>query len=120
MEKKDNPKAITLDAKGKILGRLATQAAFYLQGKHLPRYEPHKDIEQVVRITNISDIKVTGNKEEKKMYYRHSGYPGGLRERTYKEQFERDPKEIMRRAVFGMLPKNRLRSNRMTRLNLEV
>ncbi len=111
---------IELDAKDKILGRLATQVAFYLQGKHLPDYEPYKDTEQFVVVRNVISIKVTGKKETQKMYYRHSGYPGGLRSRSYKEQFDRDPREIIRKAVYGMLPGNRLRSKRMNRLEIIV
>ena len=120
MENKKDIKKIELDAKDKILGRLATQVAFYLQGKHLPEYEPHKDIEQFVVVKNVGGIRVTGKKETQKMYHRHSGYPGGLRSRSYEEQFKRDPKEIIRKAVYGMLPSNRLRSPRMNRLEIIV
>ena len=119
MEKKEIKK-IELDAEGKILGRIATQIAFYLQGKHIPDYEPHKDTEQFVVVKNVGSIKVTGKKESQKMYYRHTGYPGGLRERSYEDQFKRDPKEIIRRAVHGMLPDNRFRSRRMNRLEIIV
>ena len=111
---------ITLDAGGKVLGRLATQAAFYLQGKHLPEYEPHHDIEQSLTITNIGSIVVTGKKATQKMYHHHSGYPGGLRSRSYEEQFKRDPTEIMRKAIYGMLPSNKLRSRRMNRVTFIV
>ncbi|MYE38451.1 MAG: 50S ribosomal protein L13 [Candidatus Spechtbacteria bacterium SB0662_bin_43] len=111
---------ITLDAKGKVLGRLATQAAFYLQGKHLPEYEPHHDIQQPVTITNIGSIVVTGKKATQKMYYHYSGYPGGLRSRSYEDQFQRDPTEVVRKAIYGMLPSNKLRSRRMSRVTFEV
>jgi len=111
--------AITLDAKGKVLGRIATEAATYLQGKHLPGYAPYKDTPQSVIITNISKIIVTGNKEKQKIYYRHSGYAGGLYERTYAEQFAISPTEVVRMAVYGMLPSNRLRTPRMNRLILQ-
>lgn len=111
--------AITLDAKGKVLGRIATEAASYLQGKHLPSYAPNIDTPQPVVITNISKIIVTGKKEKQKVYYRHSGYVGGLYERTYEEQFALNPTEVVRMAVYGMLPSNRLRTPRMNRLTLE-
>lgn len=119
MDKKE-VKKIEIDANEQILGRLATQVAFYLQGKHKAEYEPHKDIEQFVTVKNIGSIRVTGKKETQKMYHRHSGYPGGLRSRSYEEQFKRDPKEIIRKAVYGMLPTNRLRSRRMNRLEIIV
>lgn len=110
---------ITLDAKGEVLGRLATQAAFFLQGKHRPDYQPNRDVAQEVIITNIAKVKVTGKKATDKVYYRHSGYMGGLYERTYEEQFELSPTEVVRKAVYGMLPDNRLRRDRMNRLKLE-
>jgi large subunit ribosomal protein L13 len=111
--------AITIDAKGKVLGRVATEAASYLQGKHLPSYAPNIDTPQTVIITNISKIIVTGNKEKQKVYYRHSGYAGGLYERTYEEQFAISPTEVVRMAVYGMVPSNRLRTPRMNRLILQ-
>ena len=122
MNKKDTNtlQSITLDAKGKVLGRLATQAAFFLQGKHLPEYEPHHDIQQSVTITNISSIVVTGKKATQKMYHHYSGYPGGLRSRSYEDQFQRDPTEVVRKAIYGMLPNNKLRSRRMNRITFVV
>ena len=109
-------KPIELDAKGRVLGRLATEIAHYLQGKHFAEYAPHKDIAQEIIITNHKEIVVTGKKAQQKIYYKHSGYPGGLHERSYEEQFKRDATQIIRRAVYGMLPSNRLRSLRMNRI----
>jgi large subunit ribosomal protein L13 len=110
---------IELDAQGQILGRLATQVALYLQGKHRVDYAPHKDFEQFVNVSNVKKITVTGKKAEQKIYWRHSGYPGGIRGRTYEEQFARDPSWVLRHAVAGMLPKNRLQARRLKRLIIE-
>lgn len=107
---------IKIDAKDKVLGRLATQIATYLQCKHRADYAPHKDIPVEVIVENVGSIVVTGNKATQKTYYRHSGYPGGLYERTYEEQFNIDPTQVLRRAVWGMLPNNKLRSKRIKRL----
>lgn len=110
------PKTITLDAQDKILGRLATEIAIYLQGKHLASYAPHIDFPQKVRVSNIGGIKVTGKKEEQKMYWHHSGYPGGIYGRKYKDVFAKNPSRVLYSAVKGMLPKNRLQSPRLRRL----
>lgn len=107
-----------LDAKGQVLGRLATQAARLLIGKHKRNYAPHLDMGDYVIVTNASDIEVTGRKEEQKTYFRHSGYPGGARTLTFKELKERSPKKVIELAVKGMLPKNRLRDKRMGRLKV--
>lgn len=113
-------KPITINAKDQVLGRIATQVAFYVQGKHLVDYAPHKDIPQEIIINNIKNIIVTGKKQQQKIYYRHSGYPGGLYERTYEEQFKRDPTQVVRKAVYGMLPSNKLRSKRMNRITFNI
>lgn len=97
-----------IDAAGKPLGRVATLAATYLRGKHKPTYTPHVDCGDNIIIINVEKVVLTGNKEEKKIYYNHSMYQGGLRERTAKEMRERYPEEMMERAVKGMLPHNRL------------
>ena len=95
-------------AAGKPLGRVATLAATYLRGKHKPTYTPHIDCGDNIIIINVEKVVLTGNKEDKKIYYNHSMYQGGLRERTAKEMRERYPEEMMERAVKGMLPHNRL------------
>jgi len=106
------------DAKGQILGRLATDIAQKLIGKNKPTYTPHIDGGDFVVVINASEIAVTGNKEEDKMYYRHSGYPGGLKEKSLGELKKTYPTRIIEKAVFNMLPKNKLRSGRMNRLKV--
>ena len=110
MQKKETVerKWYVIDAEGKSLGRVASLAATYLRGKNKPTYTPHIDCGDNVIIINAEKVKLTGNKEEKKIYYNHSMYQGGLRERTAKEMRERYPEEMVERAVKGMLPHNRL------------
>jgi large subunit ribosomal protein L13 len=107
-----------VDAEGKTLGRLATQIADTLRGKHKPQYTPHVDTGDFVVVVNAEKIQVTGSKLDQKRYYRHSGYPGGLRSRTLREQLERRPTEVLRVAVKGMLPKNRLARQQITKLKI--
>ena len=107
-----------VDAQGKPLGRLATQIADRLRGKGKPQFTPHVDTGDFVVVVNAEKIAVTGNKLDDKMYYRHSGYPGGLRERTLREQLERQPTEVLRKAVKGMLPRNRLGRAQLTKLKI--
>ena len=97
-----------VDADGQTLGRLATQIAETLRGKRKPEYTPHVDTGDFVVVVNAEKIAVTGKKLDEKLYHRHSGYPGGLRTRTLREQLERRPTEVIRKAVKGMLPRNRL------------
>jgi len=111
-------KTYTIDATEKVLGRLAVEIAILLRGKDKPDYAPYLDMGQEVVVVNTSRIKVTGKKAESKKYYRHSGYPGGIKEITYKRLFARDPNEILRKAVYGMLPRNKLRAKMMKRLKL--
>ena len=99
---------VCFDATGKTLGRLATQVATVLRGKNKPTYTPHVDCGDYVIVVNADKVVLTGNKLEDKKYYNHSGYPGGLRERTAKEMIEKYPEEMVERAVKGMLPHNRL------------
>jgi large subunit ribosomal protein L13 len=107
-----------VDAEGKTLGRLATQIADRLRGKGKPQYTPHIDTGDFVVVVNADKIAVTGNKLDSKMYYRHSGYPGGLRVRPLREQLERRPTEVLRKAVKGMLPRNRLAREQLTKLKI--
>jgi large subunit ribosomal protein L13 len=109
---------LIVDAEGKTLGRLATQIAERLRGKNKPQFAPHVDIGDFVVVVNAEKIAVTGKKLEQKIYYRHSGYPGGLRERTLKEQLNRQPTEVLRKAVKGMLPRNRLGRQQLTKLKI--
>ena len=97
-----------IDAKDMPLGRVASKAATMLRGKHKATYTPHVDCGDNIIIINASEVLLTGNKLDDKMYYNHSGYPGGLRERTAREMKENYPIEMMERAVKGMLPKGRL------------
>ncbi len=97
-----------VDAEGQVLGRLATQIASRLRGKHKPIFTPNVDTGDFVVVINAEKVKFTGNKLEQKVYYRHSNYPGGLKAETARERLEKKPEEIMRAAVWGMLPKNRL------------
>ncbi len=106
----------TIDASGKTAGRLATRIAMILQGKHRPEYEPQWDLGDAVEVQNAKEMCFTGNKLTDKEYKRHSGHPGGLKRETVREVFEKDPGEVLRRAVLRMLPKNRLRTERMKRL----
>ena len=97
-----------IDATDRPLGRLASQVARLLMGKHKPMYAQHMDTGDYVVVLNAARVRVTGKKAEQKLYYRHSGYPGGLRTSTYKELFERKPALVIEHAVKGMLPHNRL------------
>ena len=110
MQKKENVerKWYVIDADGLTLGRLATKAAHVLRGKHKVTYTPYVDCGDYVIVINASKVVLTGNKLNDKMYYNHSGYPGGLRERNAKVMIERYPEEMMERAIKGMLPHNRL------------
>jgi len=97
-----------IDATGMTLGRLATQIATVLKGKHKPIYSPHMDTGDFVVVVNAHKVRVTGRKMDQKIYYRHSGYPGGLKEISLRDQLDRHPDRVIRFAVRGMLPKNRL------------
>ena len=110
MQKKENieRKWYVIDAEGLNLGRVATKAATVLRGKHKPTFTPHVDCGDYVIIINAEKVNLTGNKLNDKMYYNHSGFPGGLRERNAKTMIENYPEEMMERAVKGMLPHNRL------------
>jgi large subunit ribosomal protein L13 len=107
-----------VDAEGQTLGRLATRIADTLRGKRKPEYTPHIDTGDFVIVVNAEKIAVTGKKLDDKIYYRHSGYPGGLRQRTLGEQLARRPTEVIRKAVKGMLPRNRLARQQLTKLKV--
>src|SRR3954454_12167853 len=107
-----------VDADGQTLGRLATLIADTLRGKRKPVYTPHVDTGDFVIVVNAEKIAVTGNKLDQKMYYRHSGYPGGLKSRSLREQLDRRPTEVIRSAVKGMLPKNKLARQQITKLKI--
>jgi large subunit ribosomal protein L13 len=107
-----------VDAEGKTLGRLATQIADTLRGKRKPEYTPHVDTGDFVIVVNAAKVEVTGNKRADKVYYRHTGYPGGIRSRTLAEMLQRQPEEVIRKAVKGMLPRNRLARRQLTKLKI--
>src|ERR671937_1820229 len=107
-----------VDAQGKTLGRLATAIAETLRGKRKPQYTPHVDTGDFVVVVNAEKVAVTGKKLDDKIYYRHSGYPGGLKQRTLREELDRRPTEVIRKAVRGMLPRNRLGRAQLRKLKV--
>ncbi len=107
-----------IDADGRILGRLATQVANLLRGKNKPQYVDFMDTGDFVVVVNAEKIKVTGKKLDQKKYYSHTGYPGGIKEKTLRELMDKKPEEVIRKAVWGMLPKNKL--NRAIHKKLKV
>jgi large subunit ribosomal protein L13 len=109
---------VLVDASDKTLGRLATRIADTLRGKLKPEYTPHIDTGDFVVVVNAEKIAVSGNKREQKLYHRHSGYPGGLRTRTLEQMLERRPEEVIRLAVKGMLPRNRLGRQQLRKLKV--
>ncbi len=109
----------TIDATEKPLGKLATEVAILLRGKNKPTFEPYKDEGAFVIVKNFKKVKLTGKKKEKKVYYRHTGYLGGLKITPFKKLFEKDPHEVLKKAVWGMLPKNKLRKEQIKRLKTE-
>lgn len=109
----------TIDATGMILGRLATKIAVFLRGKHRPSFRPNLDEGDIVMVKNVDKIKVSGRKMEQKKYYRHTGYPGGLKEKPLGKAFAESPAEVLRKTVFGMLPKNKLRAEQIKRLKFQ-
>lgn len=113
-----NREWFVVDATDKILGRLATQIAHRLRGKHKPEFAPHVDNGDFIVVINCDKIKVTGNKLEQKKYYNHSGYVGGLRETTLEKMLARKPEEVLLKAVRGMLPRNRLGRAMLTKLKV--
>ena len=106
------------DAKGKVLGRLATEISTILMGKNKVSYAPHIDGGDFVVLINTDKIEVTGNKGDDKIYHRFSGYPGGIHSIAFKDQLKKDSRKIIYQALYGMLPKNKLRDRMLTRLHL--
>src|SRR3954469_943313 len=109
---------LVVDATDKTLGRLATQIADALRGKRKPEYTPHCDVGDFVVVVNAEKVAVTGKKREDKRYYRHSGYPGGLRSRSFEEMIERRPEEVLRRAGEGVLPRTRVGRAQLRKLKI--
>lgn len=108
----------TIDAEGQVLGRLSSKIVTLLMGKNKPTYAPHLDMGDRVVVVNAKKVKLTGKKSENKVYYSHSGYPGGFKEVSIKKLFASHPERIIEKAVKGMLPQNRLQDNRMNRLKI--
>ena len=108
----------TIDATGKVLGRLASEIAVLLRGKNKPDFLPSRDMGDFVVVKNVAKIKITGKKFDKKIYYHHTGYLGGLKKASFKELFRKDPAKVFKKAVFGMLPKNKLRDKQIKRLKI--
>lgn len=109
---------LLIDADDKVLGRLATQIATLLRGKHKPTYTPSMDGGDYVIVVNVEKIKIMGKKADQKIYYRHSGYPGGIKGVPYKMMLAKHPDRILRAAVKGMLPKNRMGRHLLGKLRL--
>jgi large subunit ribosomal protein L13 len=109
-----------IDVKDAVLGRVSPKIALLLRGKHKPYFIPHLDCGDYVVVVNAAQVAVTGKKEKQKKYRRYSGYPSGLKERTLRQVRERRPEELIRRAVSGMLPKNKLRDQWLSRLYVSV
>ncbi|HEU5363023.1 MAG TPA: 50S ribosomal protein L13 [Gaiellaceae bacterium] len=109
---------VLVDAEGKTLGRIATVIADRLRGKNKAVFTPHVDTGDFVVVVNAEKIAVTGKKLDEKMYHRHSGYPGGLRSRSLRDQLERQPTEVLRAAVKGMLPRTKLGRSQLTKLKI--
>lgn len=109
-----------IDASNKPLGRLASEVALILRGKNKADFERHIDAGDFVEVFNFNSIKITGDKKEKKMYYNHSGYPGGIKEINLKDLWTKNPQEILKKAVYGMLPKNKLRPKMFKRLIIKM
>jgi large subunit ribosomal protein L13 len=99
---------VVVDAQGKVLGRLATQIASRLRGKHKPEYTPHVDTGDFVVVVNVSKLRVTGRKSERKIYYRHTGFPGGIKQTNFAKLHATKPERVLQKAVKGMLPKGPL------------
>jgi len=117
-EARDSRKWWVVDAKGQPLGRLASKIATVLRGKHKPTFTPHVDTGDFVIVINAGKVKLTGSKSDQKMYYRHSGYPGGLREEVFSQVIRRKPALPIQQAVRGMLPKNVLGRQMLRKLRI--
>jgi len=111
-------KWFVVDAENKVLGRLASEIATRLRGKHKPNFSPHMDVGDFIVVVNADKVKLTGNKLDNKVYYRHSGYIGGIKERTAREVLEKKPTELLKMAVKGMLSKNSLGRKQLKKLKI--
>lgn len=107
-----------IDLTGKILGRMASKIAYLLIGKNKPYFTPHLDCGDYVVVINANKVKVSGRKRTQKIYYRHSGYPGGLKKLNFEQMMKKNPRKVIELAINGMLPKNKLRNRRMQRVKI--
>lgn len=114
----NNRKWYVVDADGQVLGRLASQIAYVLKGKHKPQYTPHLDMGDHIVVVNADKIRTTGRKNDQKRYNRYSGYPGGLRSHSMAETLQKHPEQVLSKAVKGMLPKNRLGRKMIKKLRI--
>lgn len=112
-------KTHTIDVTNKVLGRVAAEIAVLLRGKNKPDFVPYKDMGDFVVVKNVDKIRLTGKKAEQKIYYHHTGYLGGLKKLPFKKLFETNPDKVFKKAVFGMLPKNKLRTEQIKRLKFK-
>ena len=113
---KEALRMVIVEASGKALGRVSSEIAFILQGKDLPSYLPYKDGGTTVHVNNFKEMTFSGKKMTDKLYHHFSGYPGGIRTRSLKELWAKDPADVLRRSVYGMLPKNKLRDIQIKRI----
>ena len=111
-------KWLLLDARDETLGRLSSKIASILMGKNKPQYTPHNDLGDYVVVVNAEKIRVTGNKDIQKKYYKHTGYPGGLKSSTFSEIIDKNPENVILKAVKGMLPKNKLSNSMISKLKV--
>lgn len=118
MKEESKVKFVVFDAKGQILGRLATQIAKVLSGKGKIDYTPNIGSKDWAIVINSDKVRLSGEKEKKKVYWRHTGFPGGIRQRTFEEMMEKDSREVIMHAVKGMIPKNKLGTDSLTRLRI--
>lgn len=107
-----------IDVKGEVLGRVSTKIAHLLMGKQKPQFSKHMDVGDYVVVINAKEVEVTGRKRKQKVYYKHSGYPGGLKEVKFEKLIKEQPEKVIEKAVYNMLPKNRLRQDRMRRFKI--
>ena len=117
--KKIERKIQEIDATGQVVGRIATQIATFLRGKNKPEFEPNIDVGDIVKVSNITKLKFSGKKLDQKEYYRHSGYPGGLKTVKMGKVFQTKPSEVLKKAVTQMIPNNKLRNQMIKRLIIE-
>lgn len=113
---KNQAEKIIIDAKGVSFGRLASQLSHLLLGKDKPGFSPAQALDRKIEVININEVKITGKKGEKKIYYRHTGYPGGIKKDSFASRMEKNPGEALKKSIYKMLPNNRLRKKRIKNL----